>query len=165
MCNPVRSEMHHEGDPWRHIWEPRWGTIPSVQGPKIRLLLANHKDELHGVCSQIRQVPMVFANIESPSKRAYIHDQLVAIFCLGNRLSTTSLNRLKQNRLRQSHPRRSRSSSTKTSFVNIESSTLLYLIMVHSSTTMNSKSSMMTSRSRNSSRRSHDLRPMGRLRP
>ena len=32
-----------EGDPQRHMWEPRLGVVPSVQSPKTRLLLANHQ--------------------------------------------------------------------------------------------------------------------------
>ena len=50
-----------------------------------RLLLANYEDGLHGVRLQMRQVQMIFANIESPSRKAYIHDQPVAICRLGNR--------------------------------------------------------------------------------
>ena len=69
----------------REIRELRWGEIPSIQSPKIRLLLANHEDRLHGICSQMRQVPAIYVDIEIPSRGTYIHDQHVAIYHLSNR--------------------------------------------------------------------------------
>ena len=57
---------------------------------------------------------------------------------------------------------KTRSLSTKISSAGMESLTPSYLIMGHSSTAMNSRSSMTTARSR-SSRWSCDLKPMGRL--
>ena len=50
MCNPLRNKIHHEGNSQRHMWEPCWGAISSVQSLKTRLLLANHEGRLHGVC-------------------------------------------------------------------------------------------------------------------
>ena len=59
------------------------GAVPSIQNPKIGLLLANHKDGLHAVCPKVRQVPTVFTCVESPSRRTYFHDQSMAIHSMG----------------------------------------------------------------------------------
>ena len=64
------------------IWEIHNGTcgnhaggaIPSIQSPEVVLLLANHKGGLHGVCPEMRQVPMILTSIESSSKRAHFND-------------------------------------------------------------------------------------------
>ena len=66
------------------MWEPCWGAIPSIQGSKVRLLLADHESELHGVCAQVQQVSVVFVDIESPPKGAHIYDPSVALRFLGN---------------------------------------------------------------------------------
>ena len=60
------------------------GAVPSVQNPKARLLLANYEGRLHGVCTQMRQVLVVFTNIKSPLGGAHVHDQPMAIHSLGN---------------------------------------------------------------------------------
>ena len=60
------------------------GVIPSVQSPKVRLLLANHEDKLHGIHPQIRQVPVICTNIKRSSEGAYIHEQPRVIYRMGN---------------------------------------------------------------------------------
>ena len=67
------------------MWESHWGLVVSIQGPKERLLLADHESGLHGVRVQVRQVTAVFANIKSPLERAHVYDQSMALRCLGNR--------------------------------------------------------------------------------
>ena len=59
ICYSLRSKIHNEGNPRRHMWEPCWGAIPSVQSPKVRLLLANHENKLHGVRPQMRKGPVI----------------------------------------------------------------------------------------------------------
>ena len=84
MCRFYESKIHHKGNPLRHMQEPRWGAIFSIQNLKAKLLLANHKDGLHGIHLQMRQVPMICTNIESSSGGTYIHDQPVAICRMEN---------------------------------------------------------------------------------
>ena len=246
LCHSLRSEIHYKENPRRHMWKPRWGAIPSVQSPKARLLLANHKDGLHGIRSQVRQVQLIHTmpllNYVTPSEVKYIireiHEGTCRNHTEGQSLVFKALRQgyywptmktdcmeyaRKCNKCKQFAPilkahqeelmsmtspwpfavwgiyligqlpkRRgsvqytvvavdyftkwveaealksimpaqiSRSSSTRTSSASTESPTLWCQIMEHSSTTMNSRSSAMTSRSRKSSRRSHGLRPMGR---
>ena len=87
ICHSLGSEIHHERDPWRHMWEPRWGAIPSVQGLKTRLLLANHEARLYGICLQMWQVLAICTDIKSSSGGTYIQDQPVAFCHQGNRLN------------------------------------------------------------------------------
>ena len=155
------------------------GAVPIIQSLKTRLLLANYKDRLYEIRPQMRQIPVIYANIKSSSRGTHVYDQPGAIFHLGNRLYRSTSQRERQCTVRSSGchnftkwvevealasitPVKTKEFVYKTSFISIESPTPSYPIMEHSSTATNSKSSAITSRSKKFSCRSHDLRPMGK---